>query len=42
MHEKPANIMEFSRIRDLFEKNIRFQLADPACLFKLNFPVVHI
>lgn len=42
MTEKPPTIMEFSRIRDKFEKDIRSQLADPSCLFKLNFPVDHI
>nr|CAG4643397.1 EOG090X0AMT [Ilyocryptus agilis] len=36
---KPANIMEFSRIRGLFEKRVRSLLADPHCIFKLNFLV---
>nr|CAG4641080.1 EOG090X0AMT [Eulimnadia texana] len=35
--EKPATIMEFSRIHNLFEKNIRAKLANPSVLLKLDF-----
>merc|ERR1719259_1454652 len=36
---KPKDIMEFNRIRDLFENNIRSQLADPRTWFKVNIQV---
>jgi len=36
---KPKDIMEFNRIRDLFENNIRSQLADPRTCFKVNIQV---
>lgn len=42
MAEKPPTIMEFGRIRSLFENHIRSLLSDPQCLFKLNIPVEHI
>lgn len=40
--EKPASIMEFGRIRNQFEKNIRLLLANRNCIFKLNIPVEHV
>nr|SVE83814.1 EOG090X0AMT [Daphnia pulex] len=42
MAEKPPTIMEFGRIRSLFENNIRSLLSDPQCLLKLNIPVEHV
>lgn len=36
---KPSNIMEFSSIRERFERNIRLQLSDPASVFKINLAV---
>lgn len=40
--EKPASIMEFSRIRKIFENQIRLALADHTCTLKLNFLVEDI
>jgi len=40
--EKPASIMEFSRVRNLFEKQIRSVLSDYSCILKLNFLVEDI
>jgi len=40
--EKPSSIMEFSRIRDLFEKRMRSLLADRSCVLKSNFLVEDI
>jgi len=40
--EKPASIMEFSRVRNMFEKQIRSTLADHTCILKLNFLVEDI
>ena len=42
MSEKPPTIMEFGRIRNQFESNIRLLLANPNCVFKLNLPVEHV
>nr|CAG4650365.1 EOG090X0AMT [Sida crystallina] len=42
LSEKPSSIMDFSRIRDLFEQRIRLQLADHSTLFKLNFAIDQI
>jgi hypothetical protein len=42
MAERPPTIMEFGRIRSLFENNIRSLLSDPQCLLKLNIPVEHV
>jgi len=36
---KPKDIMEFNRIRDLFENNVRSQLQDPRTCFKVNLHV---
>nr|SVE75925.1 EOG090X0AMT [Daphnia hispanica] len=40
--EKPLTIMEFGRIRSIFENDIRLLLSNPNCLFKLNLPVEHV
>nr|SVE73725.1 EOG090X0AMT [Daphnia atkinsoni] len=42
MSEKPSSIMEFGRIRSLFENDIRLLLSNPNCLLKLNIPVEHV
>jgi len=39
MDEKPETIMEFNRIRDLFESMIKSKLADPRTCFKINLAV---
>ena len=39
LSEKPKDIMEFNRIRDLFENNIRNLLRDPRTCFKINITV---
>ena len=39
LSEKPANVMEFNRIRDLFENNVRAILADPEVCLKINVAV---
>jgi len=36
---QPKDIMEFNRIRDLFENIVRTQLADPRTCFKVNIEV---
>lgn len=36
---KPNNIMDFSFIRDKFEKNIRENLKNPSTVFKVNVVV---
>ena len=36
---QPRDIMEFNRIRDLFENNVRSQLQDPRTCFKVNIQV---
>ena len=36
LDQKPENVMEFNRIRDLFENRIRTQLADRATCLKIN------
>jgi len=36
---QPKDIMEFNRIRDLFENNIRSQLSDPRTCFKVNIQI---
>merc|ERR1712226_672462 len=33
---QPKDIMEFNRIRDLFENIVRTKLADPGTCFKVN------
>lgn len=37
--EKPRDVMEFNRIRDLFENNIRTMLADTSAHLKINIVV---
>ena len=37
--EKPKDVMEFNRIRDLFENNIRTLLEDRSAHFKINITV---
>nr|CAG4638632.1 EOG090X0AMT [Cyclestheria hislopi] len=39
LSEKPSNVMEFSRVRDMFEGRIRQMLANPHTIFKLNFHI---
>eukprot|EP00095_Tigriopus_kingsejongensis_P005842 maker-scaffold697_size109876-snap-gene-0.20 protein:Tk05842 transcript:maker-scaffold697_size109876-snap-gene-0.20-mRNA-1 annotation:"elmo domain-containing protein 1" len=39
LSERPRDIMEFNRIRDLFENNIRTQLADTTTCLKINVVV---
>ena len=39
LSEKPANVMEFNRIRDLFENNVRATLADPEACLRINVEV---
>lgn len=39
LDQKPENVMEFNRIRDLFENNIRTLLADRSVCFKINLVV---
>ena len=40
--EKPRDIMEFNRIRDLFENNVRSLLADSANTLKINVTVENV
>jgi hypothetical protein len=40
--EKPRDVMEFTRIRDLFENQIRTMLADRNCHFKINITVENV
>merc|ERR1712018_1012061 len=40
--EKPRDVMEFNRIRDLFENQIRTMLADRNCHFKINITVENV
>lgn len=42
LSEKPATIMDFSRVRDLFEARLRVVLADRSALLKINFTVDQI
>ena len=42
LSEKPTNIMDFSRIRDMFEERVRLLLADRSALLKLNFSIDQI
>ena len=39
MDEKPENVMEFNRIRDLFESMVKSKLADSKACFKINLAV---
>jgi len=39
LEQKPENVMEFNRIRDLFENNIRTMLAERSVCFKINLVV---
>lgn len=36
---EPRDIMEFNRIRDIFENNLRSQLADPRTQFRVNIEI---
>ena len=36
---QPKDIMEFNRIRDLFENNIRSQLQEAGTCFKVNIQI---
>ena len=40
--EKPRDVMEFTRIRDLFENQIRTMLADRNCHFRINITVENV
>lgn len=40
--EKPRDIMEFNRIRDLFENNVRSILADSSATLKINVTVENV
>lgn len=42
LSEKPKDVMEFNRIRDLFENNIRTLLADRSAHFKINIAVENV
>eukprot|EP00096_Caligus_rogercresseyi_P014021 TRINITY_DN6571_c0_g1_i2.p1 TRINITY_DN6571_c0_g1~~TRINITY_DN6571_c0_g1_i2.p1 ORF type:complete len:316 (+),score=81.91 TRINITY_DN6571_c0_g1_i2:214-1161(+) len=39
LSQKPKDIMEFNRIRDLFENDIRNKLSDPRTRFKINIVI---
>ena len=39
LSEKPKDVMEFNRIRDLFENNIRVLLSDTSTCLKINIAV---
>ncbi|KAF6206379.1 hypothetical protein GE061_017612 [Apolygus lucorum] len=39
IESKPADVMQFTFIKDQFEKNIRDLLANPSTVFKINFVV---
>lgn len=40
--EKPRDVMEFNRIRDLFENNIRAKLSDNSVTFKVNVAIDNV
>lgn len=40
--EKPQDVMEFNRIRDLFENNVRSLLEDRSTHFKINIAVENV
>lgn len=42
LSEKPKDVMEFNRIRDLFENNIRTLLQDRSTHFKINIAVENV
>ncbi|XP_071445021.1 ELMO domain-containing protein 2 [Hetaerina americana] len=39
INEKPKNVMQFSIVRDKYEKNLKERLLDPNGILKLNFRV---
>jgi hypothetical protein len=39
LSEKPRDVMEFNRIRDLFENNVRTMLSDADTCFKINVSI---
>jgi hypothetical protein len=39
LSEKPRDVMEFNRIRDLFENNVRTLLRDTSTCLKINVAV---
>ncbi|XP_076044267.1 ELMO domain-containing protein 2 [Oratosquilla oratoria] len=41
-HEKPRDIMEFNRVRNKFEVQVKEKLKDPMTLFKCNFILENI
>ncbi|XP_064122116.1 ELMO domain-containing protein 2-like isoform X2 [Macrobrachium nipponense] len=41
-HEKPKDMMEFSRVRDKFENQVKQKLQDPTAYFKCNFVLENI
>jgi len=38
-HERPRDIMEFNRIRDKFEKNMKVKMKDPTTFLKCTFVI---
>ncbi|TRY73945.1 hypothetical protein TCAL_15704 [Tigriopus californicus] len=42
LSEKPRDIMEFNRIRDLFENNVRTLLAEPTTCLKIHIAVENV
>ena len=42
LSEKPKDVMEFNRIRDLFENQIRTLLEDRSAHFKINIAVENV
>lgn len=40
--EKPRDIMEFSRIRDKFETQVKLKLKNPMAYFKCNFVIENV
>ena len=39
LSEKPRDVMEFNRIRDLFENNVRTMLRDSSTVLRINVAV---
>jgi hypothetical protein len=39
LNEKPRDVMEFNRIRDLFENNVRTLLRNKSTCLKINVAV---
>ena len=42
LSEKPKDVMEFNRIRDLFENQMRTLLEDRSAHFKINIAVDNV